>query len=155
MTDKLVFSRRTPIDANYPSCESTFVELLVYLEEGDVAFVTDLLGLEPSNYQNKGDSIENSRGFYRVARSSYWCISSEGKVSSKDLRHHLKWLLDSLKTKELALARLQKSFGVTITVNCNWWSSSGFGGPTLWPEQMELLAKLNLECTFDIYFSDE
>ncbi|WP_276207925.1 hypothetical protein [Vibrio neptunius] len=40
-----------------------------------------------------------------------------------------------------------------MTVNCNWWSS-GSAGPTLWPEQMSILAKLNLECAFDIYCSE-
>ena len=39
-----------------------------------------------------------------------------------------------------------------MTVNCIWYSRSGHGGPTLWPEDMADLARLNLECTFDVYF---
>lgn len=146
-------SRRTPLDANYGSCESTYVELLVYLDR-DVASVTKQLDINPSFAQNEGDLSENSRGVTKKAKSTYWSLSSEGKVMSKDVRHHLKWLLDQLIDKELALARLQQQEGVMMTVNCNWWSS-GSGGPTLWPEQMAVLAKLNLECTFDIYCAEE
>ena len=40
-----------------------------------------------------------------------------------------------------------------MSVNCIWWSR-GTGGPTIWPEQMAVLAKLNLELSFDIYVAD-
>ncbi len=152
MIEKLHASRLTPLDANYGTCESTCVELLIYLD-GESSFVTESLGIEPSYSQNKGELIENSRGTTRKAKTTYWSLSSEGKVLSKDVRHHLKWLLDQLGDKEFALARLQRQQGVSMTVNCIWWSS-GSGGPTLWPEQMSALAKLNLECTFDFYSSE-
>ena len=43
-----------------------------------------------------------------------------------------------------------------MTVQCIWWSATGQGGPTLWPEQMRLLAALNPECSFDVsLFGDE
>jgi len=50
---------------------------------------------------------------------------------------------------------LQNIPGVRMSVNCVWYSRSGHGGPTLWPEQMRVLADLNLECSFDIYFQDK
>jgi hypothetical protein len=46
--------------------------------------------------------------------------------------------------------------GTGMTVQRIWWSATGQGGPTLWPEQMRLLAELNLECSFDVsFFGDE
>lgn len=153
MTRKLIDSRRTPIDVNYQSCDSTYVELLIY-PNSSADSVTQELGILPSSSQDKGAKIVNSRGDKREAKTTFWSLSSEGKVLSKDVRHHLKWLLGQLTEKELALARLQKQEGLSMSVNCIWWSS-GSGGPTLWPEQMSLLAKLNLECSFDIYFSDD
>jgi hypothetical protein len=151
MTEKLHTSRRTPLDANYEACESTYVELLIY-SDGESSLITESLGIKPSYAQNKGELIENSRGITRKAKMTYWSLSSEGRVLSKDVRHHLIWLLDQLHGKEFVLARLQQQ-AISMTVNCNWWSS-GSGGPTLWPEQMSALAKFNLECTFDIYCSD-
>ena len=152
MTDSLINSRRTPVDQCYPSCESTFVELLIYLD-GSTALVTELLDIAPSYSQDKGQLIVNSRGNERTAKNTYWCLSSENKVVSKDIRHHLTWLLNQLTDKEFMLSNLQRQPGVSMTVNCNWWST-GSGGPTIWPEQMSQLARLNLECTFDIYCSD-
>src|SRR5690606_40694471 len=116
--------------------------------------VTKELGILPSSSQDKGGKVVNSRGDEREAKTTFWSLSSEGKVLSKDVRHHLMWLLSQLAEKELALARLQKQEGLTMSVNCVW-RSSGSGGPTLWPEQMSLLAKFNLECSFDIYCYDD
>ncbi len=146
-------SRRTPPDIDYGSCESTYTKLLVYLDVGNINFVTETLGIEPTEYQNNGDMFTNSLGFIREAKCSYWCLSTEGKVKSKDLRHHLDWLLELLKGKEPAFNRLQQDPNIEMNVSCVWWSACGHGGPTLWPEQMALLAKLNLECSFDIYFA--
>ena len=36
-------------------------------------------------------------------------------------------------------------------IECDWWAIST-RGPTLWPEQMKIMADLNLECTFNISF---
>ena len=51
---------------------------------------------------------------------------------------------------------LQEMEGVRMGVDCIWWSAYGDGGPTLWPEQMHLLADLNLECSFSVsFFGDD
>jgi hypothetical protein len=161
MANQRVASRLTPPDATYPSCETTYVKLLVYLDQGDFASVTNTLGIDPTQSQNRGETFVNSLGRHRTAKTTYWCISSEGKVASKDVRHHLDWLLELLDPRELALARLQRMPGVKMAVTCVWWSADSgdirSGGPTLWPEQMARLARLNLECGFDIYyfFEDE
>lgn len=152
MTDFFIESHRTAIDKAYPSCESVHVELLIYLD-GQASLVTDALELVPSYSQDEGQLIVNSRGHKRLANNTFWCLSSENTVSSKDVRHHLSWLISVLAPKKSALLNLQRQPGLTMTVNCTWWSK-GSGGPTLWPEQMGQLAKLNLECTFDIYCSD-
>lgn len=152
MTDCLRKSRLTPLNECYPSCDSTFVELLIYLNDR-ASLVTETLDIEPSYFQDEGQLIVNLRGGKRTAKSTYWCLSSENIIASKDIRHHLTWLLNQLIAKKLMLSKLQRQPGVSMTVNCNW-CSVGSGGPTLWPEQMSQLALLNLECTFDIYFSD-
>ena len=149
MNSKFFESRQTPLNANYQSCELTYVELLVY-PTSPADTITSMLDIPPTSKQDKGDLVVNSHGNEREAKTTYWSLSSQGKVLSKDVRHHLTWLLEQLTRKELALARLQKQDGLRMTVNCVWWSL-GSGGPTLWPEQMAALAKLNLECTFDIY----
>jgi hypothetical protein len=153
MTNNKNTSHRTPIDSGYESCESTHVELLVYLDKEEASYVTKVLDIEPSKSQTTGELVVNSRGSERTAKNTYWSLSSEGKVLSKDLRHHLNWLLEQLMSRQFQLSRLQNDDAVTMTVNCVWWSK-GSGGPTLWPEQMKKLSALNLECTFDFYIDD-
>ncbi|NVK48484.1 MAG: DUF4279 domain-containing protein [Cyclobacteriaceae bacterium] len=153
MKDRKNKSHRTPIDSGYESCESTYVEFLVYIDNEEASYITKVLDIVPSKSQTRGDLVENSRGLKRTAKSTYWILSSEEKVLSKDLRHHLNWLLDQLTSRQFQLSRLQNDDAVSMTVNCLWWSR-GSGGPTLWPEQMRKLSALNLECTFDFYLDD-
>jgi hypothetical protein len=94
----------------------------------------------------------NSLGRTRVAPKNLWILSSEGSADSLDVRRHLDWLLARLVPNAKALLELQEVEGLVMTVHCVWYSRSGHGGPTLWPEQMRALADLNLECGFDVYF---
>ncbi len=144
-------SRRTPIDHDYGTCDRTCAELLIYYSRLGHEAVTELLGLEPTSSQNQGDEIRNSIGRTRIAKVTMWALSSEPFVSSKDVRAHLDWLLERLSSSHEALRDLQQG-GAKMGVSCPWWSRGGHGGPTLWPEQMQQLADLNLECSFDVQF---
>lgn len=81
-----------------------------------------------------------------------WFLSSEQNVNSRDLRRHLDWLLARLAPAGEALRRLQQEQDVRMSVICIWWSAHGGGGPTLWPEQMKVMAELGLECGFEVAF---
>lgn len=145
-------SRRTFEDADYPSCEYTFAQLLIYTNT-DTQQITHTLGIAPTYAQNKGDVLVNSRGVKREAKLSYWNYSSEKKVQSKDLRHHLNWLLEQLKDRKNAIETLQNESGISMSVDCIWTpKSSAGGGPVIWPEQMSVLSNLNLELAFDCYY---
>ena len=148
-------SRRTPINDDYPTCARTTATLLIYPGEITPLEVSRRLDLIPTSVRTAGAEIENSLGRNRTQPINAWFLSSESSVSSKDLRRHLDWLLDMLEPKGLSLLELQKEPVVCMTVNCVWWSAGGGGGPTLWPEQMLRLAKLNLECTFAVSLLDE
>lgn len=145
-------SRKTPIDDNYPSCERTYAELTIATGDLDPSVVSERLHVQPTSTQQKGELRTNSLGRTRTVRLSAWFLSSEEAVVSKDLRRHLDWLLERLAPAVAELRALQGEAGLKMSVNCVWWSTSGQGGPTLWPEQMSRLADLNLECSFDVAF---
>ena len=145
-------SRLTPYDRQYPSCEETRAALRIYPESKSAKEITEFLGIEPTEAQDKGSLFTNSRGRTRQAPCTVWFLSSEDQISSRDLRDHLDWLLPKLLAVESRLLSLQEDKGTKMTIGCTWWSAAGHGGPTLWPEQMESLARLNLECGFDVYF---
>jgi hypothetical protein len=148
-------SRLTPLDDTYPTCHSTYVILKIYPAFELAADISQLLGIVPTHVQEKNDIVQNSIGKSRIIPRAGWFLSSEGQVSSLDVRDHLNWLLKKIVPAQRELIVAQEWDGILISVSCSWWSRSGHGGPTLWPEQMTMLAKLNLECSFDIYFVDD
>lgn len=143
----------TPLNDEYQSCERTLAELRVYTDLLDPNLIGPRLGITPSRVQVRGQLISPSSE--RVAQRSAWFLSTEPHVDSKDLRRHLDWLMRHLSGARSALLDLQDSPGIQMTVNCIWWSRSGQGGPTLWPQQMQRLAELNLECALDFSFYGE
>jgi Domain of unknown function (DUF4279) len=114
--------------------------------------ITKRLQLEPSETSTVGEEKTSKSGRKRTAKNSVWSLSSEEHVQSRDVRRHLDWLLARLAPRGESIAELQNVPDVRMSVNCAWYSRSGHGGPTLWPEQMRQLAELNLEVSFDIYF---
>jgi hypothetical protein len=118
----------------------------------DPEMVTGQLGIAPTSSQKKGARSVNSLGRTREVKLNGWFLSSESEVSSLDLRRHLDWLLDKIEPSAHELSRLQAVDDLTMLINCIWWSAKGQGGPTLWPEQMQRIAALDLECSFDIAF---
>jgi len=148
-------SRRTPYDDDYGTCLDTYCDLRVYPGELSPHEITKRLGVEPTEVNVAGEARKGSQGRERILKINGWFLSSEGRVESKDLRRHLDWLLERLQPAARGLAELQSLSGVRMSINCVWWSRSGHGGPTLWPEQMRAMADLNLECTFDVYFEGE
>jgi hypothetical protein len=148
-------SRRTPYDDEYGTCLETRAELLIYPGALSPHEVTDRLQLEPSRINIVGEEHVNELGRKRVVKANGWFLSSEGQVESLDTRRHLDWLLERLAPRSQSLKEIQSIPGIHMSVNCPWYSRSGHGGPTLWPEQMRALADLDLECSFDIYFLPE
>jgi hypothetical protein len=150
-TDNKV-TRHTPYDESYGSCERTYAEFRIYSGAMEPEIVSRRLGVSPTSIQKKGDIRTNSLGRAREVPRNGWFLSSEAKVSSLDVRHHLDWLLKKIEPARNELNALQSTAGLTMLINCVWWSASGQGGPTLWPEQMRRIADLNLECSFEIAF---
>lgn len=146
-------SRFTPLNALADACERTCAVLIVYSGDMHPSAITELLGQLPTRVVVAGEaSLPNSLGRTRLGKLNAWFLSSEEYVSSRDVRHHLDWLLDRLMQKRETLRALQSKRFIKMYVSCPWWSRQGGGGPSLWPEQMQGLAELNLECSFS--FSD-
>ncbi len=148
-------SRFTPIDDSDPSCERTDATLAIY--HVDPTLVTEKLSVTPTSSQGIGVARVMPSGKEVIGTTNSWLLSSEKEVISKDLRRHLDWLLDRLEPTGAQLRELQQFPGAKMTIWCVWWSAVGrAGGPTLWPEQMDRLARLNLEIGFTFaYYGDD
>ena len=154
MVDK-TNSRQTPYDDCYGTCGRTDAKLLIYTGHIDPRWVGKLLDIEGACVSIKGQQVVNMLGRVREIKSNRWYLKTEGFVESLDLRRHLDWLLEKVEPRARELKTLQQEEGIQMAISCVWWSVVGHGGPALWPEQMERLAKLNLELNFDIYFVGE
>ena len=126
--------------------------LCIYPGSSSSDDVSTLLGINPTRAHDKGKLMETPSGRRRKASLTAWLLSSDGIVESKDLRDHLDWLLQKLSGLTREILTLQEEENTKMSVCCTWISAAGHNGPVLWPEQMETLAKLNLECGFDFYF---
>jgi hypothetical protein len=149
---RIIESRLTGVDEAYATCERTCARLHIYSGEVPPEQISLRLSLQPTSVVNKGLVTTNSLGRSRVGKSNGWFLSSEEHVESRDLRHHLDWLLERLRVRAEVLRELQDEEELTMAVSCIWWSKYGDGGPVLWPEQMKHLAELNLECGFELAF---
>jgi hypothetical protein len=149
-------SRMTAVDPDYGTCERTCAQLRIYSGSMPPAEVTRILGISPTGTVTFGEvSPPNSLGRTRTGKVNGWFLSSEQAVASRDLRNHLDWLVAMVSPAQLGLQTPQDTPGVKMYVACVWWSKEGGGGPTLWPEQMSGLARLNLECSFDFQYYGE
>jgi hypothetical protein len=146
-------SRATNIDDLYQTCEKTYASFNIYNVDPDL--ITQKLGLQPNTYSKKGTLKKFPTGNKVMAQIHNWIFSTKGIVTSKDLRRHLDWLLDKLLPLNEQILELQQLPESMMLINCVWWSKYGDGGPTIWPEQMEGLVKLNLELSISVGFFGE
>jgi hypothetical protein len=135
----------------YPTCARTYATLRVFSDELDPSAISHLLKVEPTRSHRAGDAAppEGRRHW----PSNGWLLTTDGVVSSLDVRRHVDWLLDAV--DETELMALIRERGASVDIFCYWESKSGHGGPELSPTQMWRLARLGLSVGFDVYFPQD
>ncbi|MGW7775510.1 DUF4279 domain-containing protein [Pseudomonas machongensis] len=149
-----VKARITPVIPDYETCAECYVRLMIFPGEYHPDEITKLLQVQPTTVNVVGEKLTNSRGLTREVKNSGWFLSTESHISSRDLREHIDWLVETISPHRDSLIKVQELDGVKVTLKCVWFSLLGHSGPVLWPEQMRALADLDLELSFDIYFVD-
>jgi len=133
-------------DHKYRACTRTYSTLRIYPKVGHPDSITDVLQIKPSSV-----AIAGVTGKRHV---NGWFLSTKGKLKSRDSRRHIDWILDKIEPVSARIKELQEG-GCSIDIMCFWGSASGNGGPTISPEQMARLVKLNLEVWWDVWFEGE
>ncbi len=133
-------------DDDYSSCERTYVTLSFYHEEFCSDTVTRLLLVDPTRITKK-----NKR---RKINKNGWFFSTQDLVESRDVRRHLRFLLDMFKNKKTEFDFLRNNDWSTV-IHCFWESTEGNGGPILDYRTMELLSILKLDIHFDVWWSKQ
>lgn len=139
---------QAPYNEDYPTCEYTHAWLRVMDESLDPNEITEMLSVEPSYVQFKGDLPKPDSK--HPLKKSGWFLSTEDILSSKDSRHHLDWILEKVAGKQKEFSTLHKR-GYLIDLCVRWDSKLGHGGPTLTPDEMKIVSELEIELWFDVY----
>ena len=138
--------------SDYLTCIKTFATLEIFHDTLEPQAITAVLGITPTRSFRRGDTHGHGERVtpYRV---NTWLLSSEGSVASHDSLRHIEWLLGKVEPRHAVLLELQKQ-SYRMDISCYWLSKSGHGGPTLTPDIMRRLGKLELAVWFDVYFDD-
>jgi hypothetical protein len=136
-------------DHQYRSCTRTYSTLRIYTNNSHPDVITSLLKIGPTRISIAGPN--GPRG--RIVVNG-WFLTTKGRLRSRDSRRHLDWLLDKIEPVSEQILALQRQ-GMSMDISSFWESASGNGGPTISPNQMTRLVKMNLEVWWDVYFEGE
>lgn len=139
-------------------CERTHASLFLYHDSAHPHDVGDALDLLPVEMGVRGERLGYRDGVWEESRktspSTYWKITSENEVASRDSSRHIDWLLYQLEGRDEAWRGLLAR-GWRAKVAVFWESAYGDGGPTTAPSTMRRLGELEIRLWFDVYFPYE
>jgi hypothetical protein len=120
--------------------------------ESEPEIISALLGIEPDDFDRKGDSLtpESVRWDAR-ASCTVWRLSSKGKVKDNFIETHLKWLLTTISGKSPQFKFLQKSGGkVQIVIHADSWTRTQ--GLSLSTDMMLMMARYGIPLRFNVVY---
>ena len=129
------------------------VELYLFLGSHHPNDVSLFLGVQPTSFRVKGVPITGAHsGRTFVPSESIWEFHSDRMIQSKQLSDHLDWL-----TKHIArdLRPLLRRSRISYKFKIFWISQAGHGGPVLSPQELDRLATLGVDVSFDFAWMDE
>jgi|SRR5579885_1017597 len=113
--------------------------------------ITEILQLEPDDAVNKAVPITENKK--HKMPTNLWAVNSEDHVKESHLEPHLKWVMDLLYDKRLALRKLQKNHANTrIVVHVDSWLRHV--EVSLNAEALQRLAQLRLDIQFVIHYQN-
>ena len=150
--DRFAAALTDDYDDAYMSCAQTYSTLRIFSDSIEPHEISAALQVEPTRSFRKGDPISVRVPQPRPRHG--WLLCTETHVTSRDTRRHVDWLLDRVEPVLESFATLTRR-GAESDVYSFWVSSRGQGGPLLSPCQMQRLATLGLECSYDVYFESD
>jgi hypothetical protein len=117
--------------------------------------VTEVLAIQPDRFARAGDERRNIKGdLLSPHKVGFWRVGSKGKVVSKDINHHISFLLEMLLPRRELVLELSASGEAVFDVL--WESSYLYAGtgPVISRECLAGMGQLGASLNFDIYQID-
>ena len=118
--------------------------------------VTATLGIEPDSSASRGDEQRNIAGkLMKPHTEGYWRIDTKGKVQSKDINDHFRFLLSLLLPHTKSILKFAQDGETYFDVL--WQSTYLYAGtgPVIDSECLQGVSELQAGMGFDIYQIDE
>jgi hypothetical protein len=131
------------------TCIETFATLRIFSTDVHPDEISAVLGFAATRTRPRDP---NSK--YRHKRENHiWAWETHDHVKSTDNAEHIAAIISQLDGRADALQTLRDK-GCEIDI-CNYWVSTGQGGPSLEPDMMGDLHRLGLPIWWDVYFEEE
>jgi hypothetical protein len=116
----------------------------------DISEVTRALGIEPTSFTVKGTPMGKRSGPHPHPYT-IWRFESKGRVSTKNVHDHAKYVLEHLEPAVARIAEYRKDETLRTTISIWWAPAGGQGGYDL---PSALLMRLCALCNeIDFYFA--
>lgn len=127
--------------------------------------ITETLNIVPTIKRVKGEYIDIAKDRKKEIKKSLWFLISDSDVKSKNIIHHITWLINKFhgmqkipfylgtQLNKLSIASSSVPNKISIGIACSWYPMYDHGGPILSPKIMASLAQLNVNFSLDIYFT--
>ena len=111
--------------------------------------ITQMLGSEPTDAQQKGDEIlGRSTGQIRIAKTGMWLLESQ-TCKPEDLCGQIDEILGKLTNDRAIWAEIRRD--CCIDLFCGLFMGSGNDGISLPPDRLMALGERGIELALDIY----
>ena len=130
------------------------VSLYISGKDIDLEEISVLAGRTADYAVSRGDKRLNSVGkVIGIHEQSEWILSTEGRVASKDINEHFRYLFRSISSADALLVARLEGWGAETYFDVLWESSYLYAGtgPILENDVIGEVAKLNGKIGFDIY----
>lgn len=120
--------------------------------------ISEMTRLNPDKTARRGDERRNYKGeLVSPHDEGFWMISSEGKVESKDINDHIKFLLALLLPHRKTLSKVIGHMKGEAFFDVLWTSNYLYAGtgPMISHDALQGMSDLGASIGFDIYQDEE
>lgn len=129
--------------------KTTRATLRIFTEEIDLAFISEALGVRPTEHEIKGDPVDPRKPEGRLREQSRWAFASPLPDTS-DMHEHLEYMSKFLQFNHESFDSIRGLFA-SVDIFCMFSSTSGQGSAWISAQVQQVFASLEVDVVLDLY----